>query len=50
MQLRHEVKVRSRIRSAARVKLVTAALCCALLPVASTNNVIGYSALLLTRY
>jgi len=44
------LKVRSHIhcavrRSAACVELVTAALRCALLPVASTNNVFGYSAL-----
>jgi len=36
-------------RSAACEELVTAALRCALLPVASTNNAIGYSALLLAR-
>jgi len=36
-------------RSAACVELVTAALRCAVLLVASTNNVIGYSALLQAR-
>jgi len=49
-KIRYCIHMRSHIRCAARccavrLLLVTAALRCALLPVASANNVIGYSAL-----